>query len=66
LLGIAAQYEGAGARVLLDFGATIEKIRLLVERETVERQTRTCTQCGTALEAAWRYCPMCGTARLAS
>jgi ATP-dependent Clp protease ATP-binding subunit ClpA len=66
LLGIANQYEGAGARVLLDFGATPEKIRQLVERETTERQTSTCSHCGAHLETAWRYCPMCGTARVAT
>ena len=64
LLGIAAQQEGIASRVLLDFGATAEKIRRLVDRETAERQTHTCRQCGTVLEAAWRYCPMCGTARV--
>lgn len=64
LLGISRQHQGIGSRVLTDFGATTEKIRPLVERETAERRTHTCSQCGAALEAAWRYCPLCGTARV--
>ena len=65
LLGIAAQAEGAGSRILLDFGATVEKVRRLVNQETVERQTHACHTCSTHLEPAWRYCPMCGSARMA-
>jgi ATP-dependent Clp protease ATP-binding subunit ClpC len=66
LLGIARQHEGIGSRVLTDFGATAEKIRLLVERETAERRAQACSQCGAALEATWRYCPFCGTARVSA
>jgi ATP-dependent Clp protease ATP-binding subunit ClpC len=64
LLGIALQVEGAGSRVLLDFGATVEKIRTLVEQEAAEHASNACARCGTPLERAWRYCPMCGTARV--
>jgi ATP-dependent Clp protease ATP-binding subunit ClpC len=64
LLGIARQHEGIGSRVLLDFGASAEKVRQLVERETIERQRRACGGCGAALEPAWRFCPFCGTARV--
>jgi hypothetical protein len=63
LLGIAAQVESAASRVLLDFGATTEKVRRLVDEMTAERQTQACRECGQALEPAWRFCPMCGTAR---
>lgn len=66
LLGAATHHEGLAGRVLLNFGATAEKIRQLVERETAERLTNTCSQCHTHLEPAWHYCPMCGTARLTS
>ena len=65
LLGIAQQHEGIGSRVLTDYGATNEKIRNLVERETAERRTHACGQCGAALDATWRYCPFCGTALIA-
>jgi ATP-dependent Clp protease ATP-binding subunit ClpC len=64
LLGVAAQHESAASRVLLDFGATTEKVRRLVEEETRERQTQACRECGQALEPAWRFCPMCGTSRV--
>lgn len=63
LLGIAGQTEGMASRVLLDFGATPEKVRHMVEQETAGRQTQACRQCGRPLEAVWQYCPMCGTAR---
>jgi ATP-dependent Clp protease ATP-binding subunit ClpC len=66
LLGIARQHEGIGSRVLTDFGATAEKIRLLVERQAAERRANACSQCGATLEAAWRYCPYCGTARVSA
>jgi ATP-dependent Clp protease ATP-binding subunit ClpC len=66
LLGISRQHEGIGSRVLTDFGATTEKIRSLIERETAERRTHTCSRCGATLEPVWRYCPLCGTARVSA
>jgi ATP-dependent Clp protease ATP-binding subunit ClpA len=63
LLGLTNQVESAAARVLLDFGASSEKIGTLVERGTGQAHPPSCARCGAALEVAWRYCPMCGTAR---
>lgn len=64
LHGIARQHEGIGSRVLLDLGASAEKIRQLVEREAAEQRTHGCGACGAVLEPAWRFCPFCGMARL--